>query len=163
LSVLRAGGFGRSVLPFRRQFGHLRRDLCTRPGAHQTIDDDRLGAVKALAYDAVAIETRSGSHGLGRHRAVFGDDIDDALILVRADGLVGDENGLVGVGGFDLYATEEAGLKDEIGVGEAGTQTNGAALIVDPVLSEIELSLEWFGSGIAVSAKFSRRRSSTSK
>ena len=75
-------------------------------------------------------------------------DIDDALVLIRADCLVGDKNGLISVGSFDLYAAEEAGLQDKVRVGETGPQTNGATLVVDPVLGEIELSFERFGIGI---------------
>ena len=59
----------------------------------------RLAAVEALADDAVAVDLAADPDLAGADRVVVRDHVDDALVLVGRDRLVGDQHALVGLRG----------------------------------------------------------------
>ncbi|MDQ1155444.1 hypothetical protein QE389_002643 [Brevundimonas sp. SORGH_AS 993] len=75
---------------------------------------------------------------LVRHRAVGVDHRDGAAGLIRADGRIRHQQGVVGAGAGDLGAAEHAGAQEAVGVGQDGAQADHARGGVHGVVREVE-------------------------
>src|SRR5918995_1522401 len=90
------GALSRAVaLARRRELGHLRVDRLAGADAGQAVDDDDVVARKPFPDHPVPVDARTDADRLERDLVVRADRVDDAAVLVGADGLVRHEHALV--------------------------------------------------------------------
>src|SRR5690606_25931695 len=113
-----------------------------RARPHQAVDDDRLLAGQPFADHPVAVDPGTRSHRDRRDETAWVDDIDDAAVQVGDDRLVPYHHPAAARRAGYVDPAEHAGLKDQVGIGEARAHPHRAGLAVEAVLREIEVAGE---------------------
>src|SRR4051812_15196248 len=85
-------------LTYERQRCHLRSDGDAGSNSHKAVDHDGLVTFQALPDHPVSINPRTEPDRHDTDVVVLPDDIDDATILVAADGVIRQQNAPVGIG-----------------------------------------------------------------
>ena len=76
------------------------------------------------------------------------DDEDDAAVLIGANRVIRNQDPLVRQRTWNVDAAKHARLQNAVLVGKAGAYPHRAGRLVDAVVGEVELALEWFLAAI---------------
>src|SRR5258708_2959379 len=125
-SWLRAGGLG----SFRRLGLHDR----ARSDGLQTRHDHLVIRLESLLHDPEAFKELPEHDGTWLRFVFRSNHQHEFVALIRADGLVGDQQTLVGIAARRANADEEAGSEVSVFVAEDRTHAQGARIWIQPVI-----------------------------
>ena len=133
-------------------------DAHAGPHALQAIDDDLLAGLEAAGDHAVAVDQPAELDGAILDGAVGLDDQHELLVLVGADGAVGDDGGLIGGAADQLQPGEQPGGERWFGFGKTARARTVPLRGIQLVVEEVDVAFVREGPALAGGTEQDRRR-----